>query len=651
MKKLLLSVAISSLMIGSAYAGCSGVGDGPLKDLPKVVVCLMNKCDKTIEINVCSNVPDGTWITYGNGVTVTTDSNGKTTAIHQGDHLVPRSQWKTLVIYRDPLYDDSEPVAPSTPKIDWVKITEGNNYTDYYDKKQPSTKMPNGNRAIRILIDIPLPDGETRQVYDGVPTTNGYGTSMIESYEFNCKKKQYRITDDTVFASNMASSAPIKGGSDLDGISVLNLWTSIDGGVMPLFYNLACKGETPIADPTPEFLKTNGHDPHWVKSGQDVEMTMGERLGGIFYYDANLSSPSSKVAIKMDDGYMEMRVLVDMPKTDKCHGSSDIETLEFDCKGKRVRTASDTHYDDNMGRGDWRNDPTAIQDISWRSAFKDYADEDNVLFKLACPLVHGEPVKVTSGEWWNYTEMSKSCVTGGSPEQQIAEYKVHDVNDVTVTYVKNDRGEVMYAKMRAGERGDYASDNTDFRAFITFYHSYHKDGKLLTGQQSCEDSEVLRAAPQKEAAVAVAPVVPAAPATHADEPAKPRWVKIDGNDDTYYDANLSSTSSKAAVKMDNGMMEMTILQNMPNQGISDIDILEFDCQLKSARMISDVTFDETMARGNRGKIEISTGDWRPVSFDENVMVLYKLACGDSDKNTVFAAPTAPVFPLDRNSKP
>jgi hypothetical protein len=124
----------------------------------------------------------------------------------------------------------------------WVKITKLDIYTYYYDnydnvKKQPSTKMPNGNRSIRILIDIPLPDGETRQVYDGVPATNGFGTSEIVDYEFGCKKKQYRMTDITDFAENMASSAPIEGSSEDE-----HLWTSINGGVMPLFYNLACKG-------------------------------------------------------------------------------------------------------------------------------------------------------------------------------------------------------------------------------------------------------------------------------------------------------------------------------------------------------------------------------------------------------------------------
>jgi hypothetical protein len=60
----------------------------------------------------------------------------------------------------------------------WVKFGEISIYTYYYDnydnvQKKPSTKMPNGNRTIRVLVDIPLPDGETRQVFDGVPAQNG----------------------------------------------------------------------------------------------------------------------------------------------------------------------------------------------------------------------------------------------------------------------------------------------------------------------------------------------------------------------------------------------------------------------------------------------------------------------------------------------
>jgi hypothetical protein len=64
----------------------------------------------------------------------------------------------------------------------------------------------------------------------------GYGTSEIVSYEFNCKKKKYRMTDITDFAENMASSAPIEGSSEDE-----NVWTSISK-IAPIFYNLACAG-------------------------------------------------------------------------------------------------------------------------------------------------------------------------------------------------------------------------------------------------------------------------------------------------------------------------------------------------------------------------------------------------------------------------
>jgi hypothetical protein len=56
----------------------------------------------------------------------------------------------------------------------WVKIATFGIYAYYYDnydnaRKTPSSKSPNGDREIRILIEIPLSDGEARQVYDGVP--------------------------------------------------------------------------------------------------------------------------------------------------------------------------------------------------------------------------------------------------------------------------------------------------------------------------------------------------------------------------------------------------------------------------------------------------------------------------------------------------
>jgi hypothetical protein len=42
-----------------------------------------------------------------------------------------------------------------------------------------------------------------------------------------------------------------------------------------------------------------------------------------------------------------------------------------------------------------------------------------------------------------------------SVEQQIAEYKDHDVTDIRVEYVKNNHGELMYAKMRAADNADF----------------------------------------------------------------------------------------------------------------------------------------------------------------------------------------------------
>lgn len=87
----LLTLALA--FAAPAYAGCSTSDPA---DATKVIVCLMNKCDNTIEVTVCSTGNAG-WTTYGNGVTVTNDAKG-ISAIHQGTHVVPRSQWKTLVI-------------------------------------------------------------------------------------------------------------------------------------------------------------------------------------------------------------------------------------------------------------------------------------------------------------------------------------------------------------------------------------------------------------------------------------------------------------------------------------------------------------------------------------------------------------------------
>ena len=98
MRKLIIGF-VSLAFAAPAYAGCST--NDPSDDTnPKVVVCLMNKCETTVAITECSTGQNG-WTTYGNGVTVTNDTKG-IIAIHQGTHLVPRSQWKTFVIKKIP---------------------------------------------------------------------------------------------------------------------------------------------------------------------------------------------------------------------------------------------------------------------------------------------------------------------------------------------------------------------------------------------------------------------------------------------------------------------------------------------------------------------------------------------------------------------
>jgi hypothetical protein len=110
----------------------------------------------------------------------------------------------------------------------------------------------------------------------------------------------------------------------------------------------------------------------------------------------------------------------------------------------------------------------------------------------------------------------------------------------------------------------------------------------------------------------------------------PNWVRINSTD-TYYDANLASPSSKAAIKMDNGIMKMRILHNAPtDKGNSDIDVLEFNCQKKSAKMANYIPFDKPMAKGNRGEITTDS-DWHPVPpTSSEVTFLFKLACGETD---------------------
>ena len=85
-----------------------------------------------------------------------------------------------------------------------------------------------------------------------------------------------------------------------------------------------------------------------------------------------------------------------------------------------------------------------------------------------------------AGEWWHLDATSKVCVNDMTPQQRLRQYKENDRNDVT--YVKNDRGESMYGKIRP---------NGGDAEFEVFYHSYHddKNGKLVTGKKSCEDVE------------------------------------------------------------------------------------------------------------------------------------------------------------------
>jgi hypothetical protein len=83
-------------------------------------------------------------------------------------------------------------------------------------------------------------------------------------------------------------------------------------------------------------------------------------------------------------------------------------------------------------------------------------------------------------QWWSFDTEAKACLNDTTPQQQVGIFKDHDINDVTLSYVKTERGEVMYAKIRA-------TDNGDFLNYVTFFHSYHKGGKLVTGKKSCED--------------------------------------------------------------------------------------------------------------------------------------------------------------------
>jgi hypothetical protein len=115
---------------------------------------------------------------------------------------------------------------------------------------------------------------------------------------------------------------------------------------------------------------------------------MGNRFPQIYYYDGNWSSSSSKAASPTNDGdpVMIMRVLVDTPKdwSNNNHGTSEIETLEFDCKGNRVRIKDDVVFNTNMAK-DWGGSDNGMtnEDHSWHSI--EEGNEDSLLFTLACP--------------------------------------------------------------------------------------------------------------------------------------------------------------------------------------------------------------------------------------------------------------------------
>ncbi len=251
-------------------------------------------------------------------------------------------------------------------------------------------------------------------------------------------------------------------------------------GLMGTGHASQCKSSSSV----PDYMKVDGCDPVWVKLGRDI------------YFDRNYSSTASKVApaskvaspTRDSDGSIVMvtRLLVDNPN--KHHGSSEIITVAFDCKGKRLRIEDQVNFKTNMATGAW---PEGSDDVdrTWQPLIESYANEYAVFFNLACPLVKVSPVATgeaaqpsSQGEWWSYDIEAKACLDDTTPQQQIAIFKDHGVNDDTLSYVKNERGEVMYAKIRA-------TDNGDELHFVTYYHAYHKDGRLVTGKQSCEAIE------------------------------------------------------------------------------------------------------------------------------------------------------------------
>jgi hypothetical protein len=124
--------------------------------------------------------------------------------------------------------------------------------------------------------------------------------------------------------------------------------------------------------------------------------------------------------------------------------------------------------------------------------------------------------------------------------------------------------------------------------------------------------------------------------TEAMEKATNNWVKIGDYSNRYYDANFSSLYSKVAVKMDDGIMEMRILHNAPTENAtSDIDVIHFNFQEKSAKMAEFIPFDKPMAKGNRGEIGRDT-TWRPISPETEVGALFKLACVAVDTTSCAA---------------
>jgi hypothetical protein len=105
---------------------------------------------------------------------------------------------------------------------------------------------------------------------------------------------------------------------------------------------------------------------------------------------------------------------------------------------------------------------------------------------IACLLIDGakaaQPALANAGDWWRLDTTINACRNDMTPQAIIEMFKDHAIDDDALTYVKGDHGEMMYAKIRA-------TDNGDNLEYVTLFHSYHKNGKLVTGKQSCEGIE------------------------------------------------------------------------------------------------------------------------------------------------------------------